>query len=91
MHRLKSAKVTDKRVRIMNEVISGIRVVKMYAWDYAFKKLIKKLRRCASRMSIIIGILGSFVYTNVHECYAEHAVVSFIFYFCLTGRSPFWY
>ena len=41
VHRLKSAKVTDKRVRIMNEVISGIRVVKMYAWDYAFKKLIE--------------------------------------------------
>ena len=45
VHRLKSAKVTDKRVRIMNEIISGIRVVKMYAWDYAFKKLIKQLRR----------------------------------------------
>ena len=46
--RLKSAKVTDKRVRIMNEIISGIRVVKMYAWDYAFKKLIKQLRRFIS-------------------------------------------
>ena len=91
MHRLKSAKVTDKRVRIMNEIISGIRVVKMYAWDYAFKKLIKKLRRCASCMSIIIGILGSFICTNVHECHAEHAAVCYIFYFCLIGRSPFWY
>ena len=46
--RFKSAKVTDKRVRIMNEIISGIRVIKMYAWENAFKKLITKLRRCVS-------------------------------------------
>ena len=43
--RFKSALVTDKRVRIMNEVISGIRVIKMYAWENAFNKLISKLRR----------------------------------------------
>ena len=43
--RFKSALVTDKRVRIMNEVISGIRVIKMYAWENAFNRLISKLRR----------------------------------------------
>ena len=43
--RAKSAKLTDRRVHVMNEVISGIRVIKMYAWEYAFKKLVKKLRR----------------------------------------------
>ena len=43
--RFKSALVTDQRVRIMNEVISGIRVIKMYAWENAFNKLISKLRR----------------------------------------------
>jgi len=43
--RFKSARVTDKRVRIMNEVISGIRVIKMYAWEYAFKKVVTKLRK----------------------------------------------
>ena len=43
--RFKSARVTDQRVRIMNEVISGIRVIKMYAWEYAFRKVVTKLRR----------------------------------------------
>ena len=43
--RVKSVKVTDKRIRIMNEVIVGIRVIKMYAWEYAFKKVVSKLRR----------------------------------------------
>ena len=29
----------------MNEVIVGVRVIKMYAWEYAFKRVVKTLRR----------------------------------------------
>jgi ATP-binding cassette subfamily C (CFTR/MRP) protein 4 len=43
--RFKSALVTDKRVRIMNEVITGIRVIKMYAWEHAFRHVVTKLRK----------------------------------------------
>ena len=43
--RFKSAQVTDKRVRVMNEVITGIRVIKMYAWEYAFRRVVTKLRK----------------------------------------------
>ncbi len=45
VHRFKSALLTDKRVRIMNEIISGIRVIKMYAWENAFKRVVARLRR----------------------------------------------
>ena len=43
--RLKSARVTDSRVKVMNEVITGIRVIKMYAWEYAFKKMVDEIRK----------------------------------------------
>ena len=43
--RLKSALSTDQRIKVMNEVISGIRVIKMYAWENAFEKVVSKLRR----------------------------------------------
>jgi ATP-binding cassette subfamily C (CFTR/MRP) protein 4 len=43
--RLASSKYTDKRVKLMNEIISGIRVIKMYGWEYAFKEMISQIRR----------------------------------------------
>ena len=44
-YRLKAAKVTDERVKVMNEVITGIRVIKMYGWEDAFHRLVANIRR----------------------------------------------
>lgn len=35
---------TDDRVKMMSQIILGIRVIKMYAWEQPFEKLIKLLR-----------------------------------------------
>ena len=43
--RSQTAKRTDERIRIMNEIIYGIKVIKMYAWEHSFAKLIEKARR----------------------------------------------
>ena len=43
--RLKAARITDRRIKVMNEVITGIRVIKMYAWEYAFSDVVNKIRR----------------------------------------------
>ena len=43
--RKKAATVTDKRLAVMNEIISGIRAVKMYAWEENYCSLVKRLRR----------------------------------------------
>ncbi|OXA51509.1 Multidrug resistance-associated protein 4 [Folsomia candida] len=42
--RLKVAGKTDRRVRIMNEIINGIRVIKMYAWEIPFSKIVAESR-----------------------------------------------
>ncbi|VDP24955.1 unnamed protein product [Heligmosomoides polygyrus] len=36
---------TDKRISIMNEILNGIRVIKMYAWEGAFSEVVARLRR----------------------------------------------
>ncbi|XP_027446287.1 multidrug resistance-associated protein 4 isoform X3 [Zalophus californianus] len=43
--RSKTAAFTDVRIRTMNEVITGIRIIKMYAWEKSFADLITYLRR----------------------------------------------
>ncbi|XP_065913909.1 ATP-binding cassette sub-family C member 4-like isoform X2 [Dysidea avara] len=65
--RLKSAKVTDERVKVMNEIISGMRLIKMYAWEWAFHEHVKKIRKKESRIitqaSLIYGCNTALFYT----------------------------
>lgn len=34
----------DERVKLINELLSGIKVLKLYAWELAFKKKIDEIR-----------------------------------------------
>ncbi|NXP64227.1 MRP4 protein, partial [Chloropsis cyanopogon] len=43
--RSKTAALTDVRIRTMNEVISGMKIIKMYAWEKSFAELVDGLRR----------------------------------------------
>lgn len=43
--RSKTAILTDNRIRTMNEVVSGMRIIKMYAWEKPFAALVSDVRR----------------------------------------------
>ncbi|KAI4466022.1 atp-binding cassette sub-family c [Holotrichia oblita] len=49
-YRKQTAYKTDERVRLMDEIISGVQVIKMYAWEKPFAKLIKHARRLELRI-----------------------------------------
>jgi hypothetical protein len=38
--RTKAVVVTDQRVKLMNEVLNCIKLIKMYAWEKSFAKVI---------------------------------------------------
>ncbi|XP_065919844.1 ATP-binding cassette sub-family C member 4-like isoform X2 [Dysidea avara] len=80
--RLKSAKVTDKRVRVMNEIISGMRLIKMYAWEWAFHDYTKEIRKEESKVIVQAGIIQSINYT-LH--YTSLGILSFTIFSTYAG------
>lgn len=65
--RMKVAQCTDHRIGIMNEIINGIQVIKMYAWEIPFQKVVAEARRLEIKQiryaSYIRGVnLSSFVF-----------------------------
>ena len=47
---LKTKKVTDARVKLMNEVLTGIRVIKYYCWEKPFKGKIDEIRNAELKL-----------------------------------------
>ncbi|CAH2237489.1 jg12822 [Pararge aegeria aegeria] len=70
--RLKTALRTDERVRLMNEILSGIQVIKMYTWEKPFADLVVKARKQEIKeiraTSYIRGVLTSFIMFTTRIC-----------------------
>ncbi|XP_063977599.1 ATP-binding cassette sub-family C member 4-like [Diachasmimorpha longicaudata] len=77
----KIARLTDRRVQLMNELISGIQVIKTYAWEKPFNKIVSLTRRAEvksimSSASLKALYLGLIVITERTTLFTS--VVSFI-------------
>ena len=61
---MKTARRTDQRIRSMNEIVSAMKVIKMYTWEESFTKLIDMYRRY-----ILNNILRKFIHLKLLSHY----------------------
>ncbi|XP_046664340.1 multidrug resistance-associated protein 1-like isoform X2 [Homalodisca vitripennis] len=63
---MRQMKYKDERVKLMNEILSGIKVLKLYAWEPSFEKQILKIRNkemAVLRKAALLNASTSFVWT----------------------------
>ncbi|KAK3795778.1 hypothetical protein RRG08_031859 [Elysia crispata] len=84
--RRETAVLSDNRVKVMNEIISGIRIIKLYCWEKPFGRLVENLRRLEVKQlrrtkRIQACIMGPFFATN------QVSIFLFILAYILTDRE----
>ena len=63
---LKKMKFQDSRIKMMNEILSGIKVIKFYGWEISFKNIIGKIRNTElnyMKKMNLLSISSSFLWT----------------------------
>uniref|UniRef100_A0A7N6BHJ0 ATP-binding cassette, sub-family C (CFTR/MRP), member 12 n=1 Tax=Anabas testudineus TaxID=64144 RepID=A0A7N6BHJ0_ANATE len=56
--RWKAMLMTDSRVRTMNEILSSIKLIKMYAWEDSFEKKIAGMRLTSCKLVLFQGCIN---------------------------------
>ncbi|GLV41617.1 uncharacterized protein CBL_06846 [Carabus blaptoides fortunei] len=84
--RLRTAIRTDERLRLMNEIINGIQVIKMYTWEVPFAKLVFDARqRELSQIRATSYIRG--VNQSFHLSTTRSAIFAAILAYLLFGHN----
>lgn len=69
--RQRSAAVTDKRLQVIKEIVAGIRVVKMYAWEWNFRDLVAHLRRCVPTWYFALYCSYEAMHNKITSCWCK--------------------
>ncbi|XP_066143697.1 probable multidrug resistance-associated protein lethal(2)03659 isoform X2 [Euwallacea fornicatus] len=85
--RLNTAMRTDERIRLMNEIISGIQVIKMYTWEKPFAKLVE-ISRWKEMQQIKKNAYIKAVVFSFQAFVTKMAIWLCVIIFVLTGNSP---
>lgn len=78
---VKQMKFKDERIKMMNEVLNGIKVLKLYAWEPSFEKRVLEVRDKeikALRSAAFLGAGFSFIWTSAPFLVALVSFASYV-------------
>lgn len=55
-------KLKDERIKLINELLNGIKILKLYAWEPSFEKIIENVRNAELKILKKIGYINAFGY-----------------------------
>lgn len=62
---MQKTKWTDDRMKIMNEILAGIQVIKMYAWEKSFAKLVDQIRKWVIILILYSWFFGYLIFRSI--------------------------
>ncbi|KZT29932.1 multidrug resistance-associated ABC transporter [Neolentinus lepideus HHB14362 ss-1] len=84
--RKKGVKITDKRVRLTNEVLQGIRLIKLYAWEAFYGHQLGALRTAEVQTIRKVAMARALLIASMTFTPILAAILSFITY-ALSGHT----
>ncbi|KAL5489922.1 hypothetical protein ACEPAI_4754 [Sanghuangporus weigelae] len=84
--RMSMVQITDRRVRLTNEILQGIRLIKLYAWEAFYSHQLASLREKEIAKIRRITYARSFLFSIVTIIPIAASVLSFITY-ALSGHA----
>ncbi|KAI1703205.1 ABC transporter transmembrane region domain-containing protein [Ditylenchus destructor] len=80
-------KYKDARLKLVNDILSGIKVLKLYAWEISMQKMVDDLREKELKALRIIFILDGFISTSFQLGPVIASFVSFLGYTVIQGHK----
>ena len=77
----KKLKSQDLRLKIMNEILSGIKVIKFYGWENPFINLVNKIREAEMKyysQNAYVSIISSFTWSSAPFIVAAVSFATFV-------------
>lgn len=84
IYRKKALHTTDRRVNLMNEILSGIRIIKYYCWEKPFLRKIDKVREEEMKELRRVFVLSEILCDGLDNIYSNLSPL-----FCLALFTPF--
>ncbi|XP_044268136.1 probable multidrug resistance-associated protein lethal(2)03659 isoform X2 [Tribolium madens] len=85
-YRRRTAQKTDNRIRLMNEIISGIKIIKMFSWEKPFSKLVEMARRLELHEIKANSYLRA-IYRSVNACLIPLSIFLCVLTYVLSGNT----